>query len=81
MEVIDQWLEDIIKVLETRPKRTRYCCNKCDIVLEELYTTMQVIEVGIKAFNRVRSIISDFEPKAIVSTMDIYYISRYINRG
>ena len=49
MEVTDPWLKDMIKVLETRLKRTQYCCNKCDVVLEESYTTMQVIEAGIKA--------------------------------
>ena len=78
MEVIDPWLEDMIEVLETGFERTWYCCNKCNIVLEEPYTTMQVIEAAIKASDRVRLIISDPEPKAVIGTMDIYYVSRYV---
>ena len=78
MEVIDPWLEDMIEVLETGFKRTWYSCNKCHIVLEELYTMMQVIEAAIKASDQVRLIISDPEPKAIISIMDIYYVSRYV---
>jgi hypothetical protein len=78
VEVIDLWLEDMIEVLETGFERTWYCCNKCNIVLEELYTMMQVIEAAIKAPDRVRLIISDLEPKAVINTMDIYYVSRYI---
>ena len=49
MEVIDPWLEDMIEVLKTGFERTWYCCNKCNIVLEDLYTMMQVIEAAIKA--------------------------------
>ena len=55
VEVIDLWLEDMIEVLETGFERTWYCCNKCNIVLEEPHTTMQVIEAAIKAPDRCRA--------------------------
>ena len=79
METVDPWLEEVAEIFKTQLKRTWDHHNQSNIILEELDTSVKIIEAGIEPFNWVRSVISDSEPDFVISFRGTaYQVTSYI---